>query len=141
MNVLTPISAAAVPLSDSEVTFYKFVAVLLMALWVTCLIKEIFFGHKRDPLLDALTAPVGTLTTGMVAHAAQIQVQERRLTELVQQQREEDTANVARRAGGYQRACIFSEAYRGWCRAGPATQGWLRCRYATRFSCGGGSVG
>lgn len=80
-------------ITPGEVSWLKFLGILLMVLWTVYLIKEIFFSHRRDPLVDALATSVGSLTTGMAAQGARMEAQERRLTELVLTQRD-DVKNI-----------------------------------------------
>jgi hypothetical protein len=75
--------------SPGEITFLKFLGILLMFLWVAYLIKELFFAHRRDPLLDSLTASVSALNAAVSVTSTRVEAQEKRTAELIQTQRED----------------------------------------------------
>lgn len=68
-----PIAAllADISLSDSELTFIKFAAYCLTLLWGGYLVKEIFVGHKPDPMLSMLAASNAKLAESVATLNAQ----------------------------------------------------------------------
>lgn len=76
-------------LSDNEITFIKFLGILLMLLWVAYLLKELSSGHRSDPHVDGLNAAVTAMTATVTQSATRMELLERRLGELISQQRED----------------------------------------------------
>ena len=68
-------------LSDSELTFVKFIGYLLLILWPAYLTKEIFF-HKPDPAISALTAAVTEQAKSTAMIQARMESTDRAVTEL-----------------------------------------------------------
>jgi hypothetical protein len=67
MRFLTLIAQSPLPeFSSIEVTFFKLLALVLMLLWTTYLVKEIFVGHREDPRIGQLLT-VTTQTTVQLA--------------------------------------------------------------------------
>lgn len=77
MRFLTLIAQSPLPdFSTIEVTFFKLLALVLMLLWTTYLVKEIFVGHKEDPrLVQLLNDPrMSQLITATQQTAVQLAV-------------------------------------------------------------------
>lgn len=102
--MLTPI-LASFPLSDSEVTFIKFLGYLLPLMWAWYLGKEIFGGHKTDPMVAALTAAQVKLTETVTGLTAETGFNRARLEELRAMQIR-DTDAIFRRLDAMQSSFI-----------------------------------
>lgn len=76
-------------LTENEITFVKFLGILLMLLWVAYLLKELLSGHRRDPHVDSLNAAVTAMTTTVTQNSTRMELLERRLNELIGLQRED----------------------------------------------------
>jgi hypothetical protein len=77
---------ASFPLTDSEVTFIKFLGYLLPLLWAWYLGKEIFLGHKPDPAIAALMSSQMELTKAVTTATAEGTFTKARIEELRQMQ-------------------------------------------------------
>ena len=67
----------------------KFLGILLMFLWVAYLLKELFFSHRRDPMMDSLSTAVSSMTTAIASNSARMEMLEKRQNELITQQRQD----------------------------------------------------
>lgn len=59
-------------LSDSELTFFKFIAYLLPLLWIAYLVKDLFFATHSDPRTESLVAAVSSLTATVATLSAHV---------------------------------------------------------------------
>ena len=78
--MLFPVLCDAV-LSDSELTFVKFIGYLLLILWPAYLTKEIFF-HRPDPTISTLTTAVTEQARNMASIQARMESTDKAVTEL-----------------------------------------------------------
>ena len=83
-------------ITPGEITFLKFLGILLMFLWVAYLLKELFFSHRRDPMMDLLSTAVSSMTTAIASNSARMEMLEKRQNELITQQRQ-DTGLIFQR--------------------------------------------
>ena len=80
--MLPPVLLAQLSLSDSEVTFLKFLGYLLPLLWATYLILEIIGRHKPDPTVSLLVESTQKLTETVTKTVAESHYTKSRIEEL-----------------------------------------------------------
>lgn len=77
MHVLTflaqiPPPTASPEFHPAEVLFFKLAALVLVLLWVTYLVKEIFFSHRGDPRMTDLIGGMGQTNVQLAVMNANI---------------------------------------------------------------------
>lgn len=65
-------SLASPEFHPAEVLFFKLAALVLVLLWVTYLVKEIFFAHRGDPRMTDLIGGMGQTNVQLAVMNANI---------------------------------------------------------------------